>query len=74
MNFFGKVFFVNTAIDENVSHLFHGPVPHGDSMAGVEQVLDNATAHDAKAKEPKAQLARLDVLLPQDLAASYLKG
>ena len=58
----------------NVSHLFHGPVPHSDSMAGVEQVLDNATAHDAKAKEPKAQLARLDVLLPQYLAAGYLEG
>ena len=43
-------------------------------MAGVEQVLDNATAHDAKAKEPKAQLTRLDVLLPQNLAACYLKG
>ena len=43
-------------------------------MAGVEQVLDNATAHDAKAKEPKAQLARLDVLLPQYLAAGYLEG
>ena len=43
-------------------------------MAGVEQVLDNPTAHDAKAKEPKAQLTRLDVLLPQDLAAGYLEG
>ena len=42
-------------------------------MAGVKQVLDNATAHDAKAKEPKAQLTRLDVLLPQYLAAGYLE-
>ena len=42
-------------------------------MAGVEQVLDNATAHDAKAKKPKAQLTRLDVLLPQYLAAGYLE-
>ena len=52
-----------------INHLFNCSIPDGNGVARIEKILYYSTAHDAQPEEAKVQLARLDVLLPQDLAA-----
>lgn len=52
---------------EHATYLGVSSVPHDDLVARVQQVLDNATAHDAQTQEPKLHGAGLDFLLQQSL-------
>lgn len=50
-------------ISANSTYLSPSAIPHEHFVSGIEEILHDATAHDAQSEETKLHLASFNVLL-----------